>query len=56
MGQELEETIKNHEPRVQLLNINVDMVTNNNSYEVNVVYRIVNTQAVDSIKVQLERL
>lgn len=56
IGQELEETIKNHEQRAELLNINVSMVTNKNSYEVTVVYRIVNTQAVDTVKVSLERL
>jgi phage baseplate assembly protein W len=56
IGQELEETIKNHEPRVELLNINVGMILKNNSYEVSVVYRIINTQAVDSVKVTLERL
>jgi len=56
IGNELEESIKNYEQRIQLLNINVDMILSTTSYEVAIVYRIANTQAVDSLKITLERL
>lgn len=56
IGQELEETLKNYEPRVQILSINVGMVLKNSSYDVSVVYRIVNTQVIDGFKVSLEKL
>jgi phage baseplate assembly protein W len=56
MGEEVQEAIKNHEPRIEILNINVDMIVKDNSYEMSVSYRIVNTQVVDALKVTLERL
>lgn len=56
IGQELEETIKNYESRVQILSINVGMVLKNSSYDVSLVYRIVNTQVIDAFKISLEKL
>ncbi len=56
LGNEIEETLKNYETRIQILSINVSMIQKTTSYDVAVVYRIVNTQVVDSFKVTLEKL
>ena len=56
LGNEVEETIKNYEQRIELLSINVSMIQSDASYEVAIVYRIVNTQVVDSFKLSLEKL
>lgn len=56
LGAELEETIKNYEPRVELININVSMIMQSSSYEVSVVYRIRNTQTLDTFNITLEKL
>jgi phage baseplate assembly protein W len=56
LGNEIQETIKNYEPRVEILNVTVDMLFASSSYDVSVLYRIVNTNVVDSYKVSLEKL
>lgn len=56
IGKELEETIKNYEPRVQLIKISVDMDDRTTSYNISVVYRINNTEEADFVKVTLEKI
>lgn len=56
LGTEITEAIKNYEPRVEILSVNVEMEMAAASYNVDVLYRIVNTQVVDSYQVSLEKL
>lgn len=56
IGNELQETIQNHEPRVEILNINVNMDWQTTTYNIVVAYRLTNTQIVDSINVTLEKI
>lgn len=56
IGLEIQETLSNSERRIQILNINVTMDWLSTSYNVNIMYRLANTQLVDSIDVKLDRL
>ena len=56
MGVELQETIQNHEPRIELLNVNVNMDWASTTYNISVAYRLANTQQVDVINVTLEKI
>lgn len=56
LGTELEETIQNYEPRVQVVTVQVVMDWKKYAYDVSVVYRINNTQNLDAIKVSLDKL
>jgi phage baseplate assembly protein W len=56
IGEELEETLKNHEPRIEILNLNVNMNWQNTQYDITIVYRLTNTQTVDVQKFSLEKL
>lgn len=56
IGLEIKETISNFEPRVSLINVNVEMDFNKTSYDIQVVYRINNTEVIDVFKVTLEKL
>jgi phage baseplate assembly protein W len=56
IGEELQNTIKNYEKRIQLLNLQVQMDFNDNSYEINVIYKIIATNQIENLDVTLERL
>ena len=56
IGEELQTTINNYEKRIKLLGVDVQMDNTDSSYEVNVVYRIITTDEVDSLEVSLEKL
>lgn len=56
MGEELQYTITNYEKRIQLLNLNINMNYKNTSYDVIVIYRVINTDQVDTTQVTLEKL
>lgn len=56
IGIEVQETIQNFEPRVEIIGINVNMKWENSSYDVNIVYRLINTQSLDTLNITLERL
>jgi phage baseplate assembly protein W len=56
LGEELQTTIVNYEKRINLLNLNVQMDFTENSYEVDVVYRVITTGEVDNLQVSLEKL
>jgi phage baseplate assembly protein W len=56
IGLELQETIQNHEPRIEILSINVNMNWKNTQYDAVVVYRLVNTQQLDALNVTLNKL
>jgi phage baseplate assembly protein W len=56
IGMELQETLQNHEPRIEILNINVNMNWKTTQYDVVVIYRLVNTQQLDAINVTLEKI
>jgi phage baseplate assembly protein W len=55
IGVDLSESLSNWEPRITIININVNMA-GSNGYDVEVIYRIANTQQVDKVNVSLERL
>lgn len=56
IGNELQESILNHEPRIEIININVNMDWQNTKYDISVAYRLTNTQKLDLLKVTLEKL
>jgi phage baseplate assembly protein W len=56
IGVEIQEAIQNYEPRVEIIGINVNMKWETSTYDVNIVYRLVNTQTLDTLNVTLERL
>lgn len=56
MGEELQSTITNFERRVKLLNVDVQMSFEDNSYDIAVVYQVITTGEVDTLQVSLERL
>lgn len=56
IGTEIQETIKNYEPRVDIISINVNMLNQTTTYEIQVTYRVVNTQITDSFKITLDKL
>lgn len=56
IGLEIEETLRNYERRIEVVNINVNMDWKLTSYDINVIYRVKNTQTVDIINVKLEKL
>lgn len=56
IGIELQETLQNHEPRIEILNINVNIDWQNTQYNIVVAYRLVNTQNIDTINVSLDKL
>ena len=56
IGEELQNTIKNYEKRIQVINVNVQMDFTNNSYAIDVIYRIIATNQVENLDVTLERL
>lgn len=51
----IQDTIMNHEPRVNLLNVLIDDYPDNNAIRITIVFKIVNTQQPLSIDVILER-
>jgi phage baseplate assembly protein W len=55
IGTDLSESLNNWEPRITIININVDM-DGVSGYNIEVIYRIANTQQVDSVNVSLEKL
>jgi len=56
IGSEIQESLQNHEPRIEILNINVSMDYTTTEYNVLVIYRLTNTQTVDTISVRLDKL
>jgi len=56
LGIEIEETLKNYEPRVEIVNVNVDMDWKTTIYNIQVVYRLTNTQKLDTLSVKLDKL
>lgn len=56
IGIELQETITNYEKRVDIITINVNMDWQTTSYDINLVYRIKNTQNIDTFSVKLDKL
>lgn len=56
LGAEIEETLKNYEPRIDILNINVNMDWNTYQYDVTIAYRLKNTQLADIQRFTLEKL
>lgn len=56
LGQEIQETLQNYEPRIDILNINVNMDWQQTQYNVIVIYRLVNTQTIDTLNVTLEKM
>lgn len=56
LGEEIQEAIQNYEPRIEILNINVNMKWDTTEYTVVMVYRLANTQTLDTLNVTLEKL
>lgn len=56
IGEEIEESFRNYEKRISLITINVKMDWDTTSYIVDVVYKIANTQTVDTLQVKLEKI
>lgn len=56
LGLEIEETIKNYESRVQVLSITVNMDWKTTAYDINLIYRLTNTQSVDTLNIKLDKL
>ena len=52
----MESTIAAHEPRVQLLDVNVQSLPEENKLGVQVIYVIINTQALQSLNLILRRV
>lgn len=56
LRQAITDTITNHEPRVQLLDLVIEDLSDNNAYNVRIVYQINMTQDPVHLDVILERL
>lgn len=56
IGIEIEETLRNFERRIEVLNVSVNMDWKTTVYDINIIYRVRNTQAVDVSKFNLEKL
>lgn len=56
LGKDLQANIIRFEPRVELLNIRVIVGEEDQSYSVDITYRVLETQKVDRISVSLQRL
>jgi phage baseplate assembly protein W len=56
LRQEIEETINNYEPRVQLINVAVDPLYDQNAYNVKLTFYILNKPDPVSYNVALERI
>lgn len=55
MEQSIKNTINNHEPRVQLLGVVVNLNPDNNSVYVSITFRIVNTERPLTVDLTLQR-
>lgn len=56
IGEELRESLENYEKRISLLDINVGMDLHKITYNIQVVYQIINTIDVERVQVTLEKL
>lgn len=56
LRQAIRDTISNHEPRVELIQINVSDNTDRNAYGVEIVYKVVPLDRIQTFEVVLERL
>jgi phage baseplate assembly protein W len=56
LGKDLQNNINKFEPRIEILNINVVVDTEEQSYSADILYRVLETQKVDRITVSLQRL
>ena len=55
LRQEIEQTIRNHEPRVELVKVTVQPLYEQNAYNVSLVFYVINTPDPISYNVSLER-
>ena len=56
LGIEIEESIRNYEPRVTVINVIVEMDWATTTYNVQILYRVRNTQIVDVVNFDLVKL
>jgi phage baseplate assembly protein W len=56
IGLEIEETLRNYEKRIEVLNVTVEIDWKTSEYNISVVYRVVNTQTISVEKFNLEKL
>lgn len=56
IGVEIQEAITNYENRIEIVNLQVTMDWKTYSYNIDILYRVINTQYVDNLTITLEKL
>jgi phage baseplate assembly protein W len=56
IGIEIEETLRNFERRIEVMSVSVNMDWKTTVYDISIIYKIRNTQALDVSKFNLEKL